>query len=336
MTQSFIRPLKLGNLTLRTNIIYSPLAGCSDLPFRKMAVRYKPGLVFNEMVKMDALIRHDTSTYRLLDYSKEMHPIGAQLCGSKIELAAPTARIVEDLGFDVLDLNCGCPVDKVTKDGSGSGMLLHPEKIGEILSRMVNAVDIPVTVKVRAGWSDDCINCEEITEIAEQAGAKAIFIHGRTRQQAYRGPANWDHIARAKKRAQSILVIGNGDIFSPEAAKDIFEKTACDGVLLSRGTMGAPWLARDIEMSLTGQKTPLRSEEFILNELELHFQYIKEYQNDRRALLDMRRVGCWYLKNMRLAKTLREKINKSKHVNEVLTLIKEYREDKQFIIGEVS
>src|SRR5579863_1856971 len=178
------RPFKLGNLELPSNIFCAPLAGCSDLPFRKMTTKFQPGIVYCEMVKMDALVRHDPHTYRLLDYTPGLHPIGAQLCGSKLQFVQQSAKIIEDLGFDVLDFNCGCPVDKVTKDGSGSGMLRTPELIGEMISAMVSAVKIPVTVKIRAGWDEAHINAAEITQIAEQAGAKAITIHGRTRAQA--------------------------------------------------------------------------------------------------------------------------------------------------------
>src|SRR5689334_17740332 len=172
------RPFQLGSLVLPSNIFCAPLAGCSDLAFRRMTAQYKPGLMFCEMVKMDALIRNDPHTYRLLDYEAHMHPIGGQLCGSKLHLAAPCAKIIEDLGFDVVDLNCGCPVDKVTKDGSGSGLLKNPELIGEIICEMVAAVRIPVTVKIRAGWDMQSINAPQITKIAEEAGAKAICIHG--------------------------------------------------------------------------------------------------------------------------------------------------------------
>src|SRR3984893_6443256 len=179
------RPFQLGALQLPSNIFCAPLAGCSDLPFRMMTTKFQPGLVYCEMVKMDALVRHDPHTYRLLDYETSMHPIGAQLCGSKPQLAGKSAKILEDLGFDVVDLNCGCPVDKVTKDGSGSGLLKNPQLIGEIISQMVASVRIPVTVKIRAGWDAQNINAEEITEIAEQAGAVAICIHGRTRSQGY-------------------------------------------------------------------------------------------------------------------------------------------------------
>ena len=199
-------PFNLGSAVLPNNVLFAPLAGCSDVPYRQMARRYNPGIVYCEMVKLDALVRHDPHTYRLLDYTPGMHPIGAQVCGSKAKYAKTAARIIEDLGFDVLDLNCGCPVDKVTKDGSGSGLLKTPYLIGEILSEMIATVKIPVTVKIRAGWDEAHINAAEVTKIAESAGAKAITVHGRTRAQAYRGPANWDHISDCKKAAKNILI----------------------------------------------------------------------------------------------------------------------------------
>jgi nifR3 family TIM-barrel protein len=273
------------------------------------------------MVKMDALVRHDKGTYNLLGYTEDMHPIGAQLCGSKVELAAPSARIVEDLGFDIIDINCGCPVDKVTKDGSGSALLKDPRKIGDIVASVVASVSLPVTVKIRAGWDDESINCEEVVKIAEEAGAKAVFVHGRTREQAYRGPAKWDYVARAKKAAKNIHVIGNGDIFTPESAQRILDETHCDGVLLSRGTLGAPWLAEDVERFLTGQESLPRPQEFVHAKLLEHFSFIKTYQEERRALLDIRRVGCWYLKEMPFARATRDQINKAQTLAEVENIL---------------
>src|SRR3990172_2025748 len=188
------RPFFLGKLKLSSNIFCAPLAGCSDLPFRRMTSFYQPGVLFCEMVKMDALIRNEPKTLEMLQFEKEMHPIGGQLFGSKPAIAGPCAKILEDLGFDSIDLNCGCPVDKVTKDGSGSGMLRNPTLIGEVIANMVAAVKIPVTVKIRIGWDLDSIVAPLVTQIAEEAGAAAICIHVRTRAQAYRGPANWDYI----------------------------------------------------------------------------------------------------------------------------------------------
>jgi len=319
--KKFVKPLKLGNLTLPSNVLYSPLAGCSDYPFRQMAARYKIGLMFCEMVKMDALIRHEPSTYHLLDFDPSMRPIGGQICGSKPELAGPCAKIIEELGFDVVDLNCGCPVDKVTKDGSGSGMLKHPELIGEVIANMVAAVDIPVTVKIRAGWDEESINACLITKIAEEAGAKAISIHGRTRQQKYTGKANWDHIKAAKEVAQSIKVIGNGDVFDAKAGLALFKHTGCDAILISRGTFGKPWIAEDVRR--LDNSEPLMIPD-IKEHLLDHMAYITSYQTDRKALLDMRRIGCWYLRDGTGTKKLRESLNRSKDLNEVENMIRNY------------
>lgn len=319
--KKYVKPIKLGNLTLPTNVFFSPLAGCSDYPFRQMASLFKPGLMFCEMVKMDALIRHEPSTYHLLDYDPSMRPIGGQLCGSKPELAGPTARIIEELGFDVVDLNCGCPVDKVTKDGSGSGMLKNPELIGEVIANMVAAVTIPVTVKIRAGWDDESINASLITKIAEQAGAQAISIHGRTRQQKYTGKANWDHIKAGKQAATSIKVIGNGDVFDAEAGLSLFKHTGCDAILISRGTFGKPWIAEDVKRLDQGLSPFIPDvKETLLD----HLAYTTAYQTDRKALLDMRRVGCWYLRNGTGTKKLRESLNRTKELTEVEALINNY------------
>lgn len=319
--KKFVKPLQLGNLFLPSNVFYSPLAGCSDYPFRQMAARYKIGLMFCEMVKMDAQIRHEPSTYHLLDFDPSMRPIGGQICGSKPKLAGPCARIIEELGFDVVDLNCGCPVDKVTKDGSGSGMLKNPELIGEVIANMVAAVNIPVTVKIRAGWDEESINACQITKIAEEAGAKAISIHGRTRQQKYTGKANWDHIKAAKEVAQSIKVIGNGDVFDAKAGLALFNHTGCDAILISRGTFGKPWIAEDVRR--LDNSEPLITPDIKKHLLD-HMAFITSYQTDRKALLDMRRVGCWYLRNGTGTKKLRESLNKSKNLKEVEKLIRNY------------
>ncbi len=318
------RPFYLGKLKLPSNIFCAPLAGCSDLPFRKMTVKYRPGLVYCEMVKMDALIYHNPQTYRLLDYEPSMHPIGAQLCGSKPEMAGKCAKIIEEMGFDVLDLNCGCPVDKVTKDGSGSGMLKNPELIGEVIANMVNAVKIPVTVKIRVGWDESSIVAPQVTQIAEQAGAAAICIHGRTRAQAYKGPANWDYIRDCKKAAKNILIIGNGDINDAESAERIFTHTGCDAILVARGTMGQPWIIEDIYRHFSGEPpltySPLDRRDSFLE----HLEHIVAYKDPHKAALDLRRVGCWFLRNLHGASKLRESINRTKSADEIRQLIHDY------------
>ncbi|MCH9612180.1 MAG: tRNA-dihydrouridine synthase B [Chlamydiia bacterium] len=317
--QKPFRPIQIGPLKLKNNVFYSPLAGVSDYPFREIVSRYRPGLFFCEMVKMEALTRGDRGTFRLLDYTPNQHPIGAQIVGGNESLAAQSAKIIEDLGFDLVDLNCGCPVDKVTKDGSGSGLLKTPEKIGNIIANMVSAVKIPVTVKIRAGWDEESINSPLITRIAEEAGAKVITIHGRTRKQAYKGPANWDFIKACKAEANNILVFGNGDVFSRQAALDMFDQTNCDGLLASRGTMGKPFLIQEIlgDLSLS----PEEEIDFQFQAFLDHFEIIRRYHPPARVLIELRKIGSWYLKGSSRGKALRDRLNKSRSLDEVLTAI---------------
>lgn len=317
-------PFYLGKKKLPNNIFYAPLAGCSDYPFRQMSAKYSPGLIYCEMVKMDALVRYDQGTFHILDYARKMHPIGGQICGSKPSIAGQAAKIIEDLGFDVVDLNCGCPVDKVTKDGSGSGMMKNPQLIGEVLSNMVAAVKIPVTVKIRAGWDENSINAPLITKIAEEAGAQAICIHGRTRQQAYRGPANWDWIKACKDVATSIKVIGNGDIFDALAAERMFSHTGCDAILVSRGTLGQPWIGEDIMRHLSGLEILNRTVEDCRQALLEHFHHTVNYHHAHRVVVDMRRVGCWYLKKSAGTRGFREQISRAESLDQVRDLIMSY------------
>jgi len=289
-----------------------------------MTSPYRPGLVYCEMVKMEALIRHDPHTYRLLDFETDMHPIGAQLCGTKPHLAAACARIVEELGFDVVDLNCGCPVDKVTKDGSGSGMLKNPQLIGEVIANMAAAVKIPVTVKIRTGWDEESINAVEITKIAEKAGAKAICVHGRTREQGYKGNANWAWIRECKAAANKIIVIGNGDLFDAPSVEKMFTETGCDAVLLSRGTFGQPWIVEDVYDLLSGLPKKARSHEDFRSALLEHLDHVVSYHADRKAAMDMRRIGCWYLKKGIGTRKLRESLNRARSVPEIRQLIESY------------
>lgn len=318
------RPFTLGKITLPSNIFCAPLAGCSDLPFRKMTSQFRPGLIYCEMVKMDALIRNDSGTLRMLDYEPSMHPIGAQLCGSKPELAAPCAQMIESMGFDVLDLNCGCPVDKVTKDGSGSGLLKALDLMGKIIENLVAAVSIPVTVKIRAGWDFNQIITKDATQIIEGAGASALCIHGRTRSQAYQGPANWEYIADCKKASKKMPIIGNGDGFDPLSVERMFKETGCDAVLLARGTMGKPWLIEDIYRHFDGKPPLIENGLQYRNYLLEHLDHILSYQNERKALLDFRRVCCWFLKGGKGMRHLREAVNRTQSALEIRSMILSY------------
>jgi tRNA-dihydrouridine synthase B len=283
--------------------------------------------MYCEMVKMDALVRNDSDSFHLLDFDETMHPIGGQLCGSKPQIAGQAARIIESLGFDVIDLNCGCPVDKVTKDGSGSGLLRNPELIGDLIANIVAAVKIPVTVKIRAGWDEEHLCAPLITEIAEKAGACAITIHGRTRAQGYEGLANRDVIKQCKQAANKIKVIGNGDIFDIESALHMFDYTGCDAILVARGTMGQPWIADDIHRALAGLPAIERTTMDYLETLMEHFAHIVAYANDKQAVLDMRRVGCWYCKNAPGMRDLRGLISKVKSLTEIKAILEEYAQN---------
>jgi tRNA-dihydrouridine synthase B len=320
MTKRKVQPFPLGNILLDNNIFYAPLAGCTDYPFRKIAKTFSPGLVYCEMVKMEALVRHDINTYHLLDYDETMHPIGAQICGSNPNIASSAAKIIEDLGFDVIDLNCGCPVDKVTKDGSGSAMLKTPNLIGDIISEIKSSVNIPVTVKIRSGWDENNICVESVTAIAEEAGAGVITVHGRTRKQGYRGCVNRDYIKAAKSAAKKIKVMGNGDILSPEDAFTMMEETGADGVVIGRGALSQPWIAQDI-FNHGKNNTPVKSREYVLQVMQQHFQYIMEYNVEKKALLDMRRVGFWYMKKCDRAKDIRIKLNSASSTKEVMLML---------------
>ena len=317
-------PWQLGHITLPNRVLYSPLAGCSDLPFRRMAAKYRPGLIFCEMVKMDAIVRYDPGTFHMLDYETDMHPIGAQLCGSKVELAAPAARIIEDLGFDVVDFNCGCPVDKITKDGSGSGMLKNPQRIGDIISNIVAAVSIPVTVKIRAGWDDANILAPEITRIAEEAGAAAITIHGRTREQAYKGNANWDYIQRCRAAATKSRSLAMEISLNRKTPCSMQAHTQCDAVMVSRGTMGQPWMARDIIKLSQGESLTTRDMADFRQELLEHFLHTVDYEQEQGALISMRRIGCWYFKSSSGTREFRHRISRASSVKEVRQLIADF------------
>ncbi|MBT3393756.1 MAG: tRNA dihydrouridine synthase DusB [Waddliaceae bacterium] len=319
----FSSPFCLRDLILRNNIIYAPMSGCSDFPFRRISREYHEGLIFCEMVKMEPLVRGHKGTLGYLDYSDDMHPIGAQLVGSNPAIAGESAKIIEDKGFDVIDLNCGCPVDKVIRDGSGSGMLKDPQRIGDIVEQMVSAVNIPVMVKIRAGWNNEGVNIEEITRIVEDAGAVAITIHGRTRSQGYSGSVNFEWVKACKAAAKNMLVIGNGDIFDGPSAKAMFDNTGCDGILVARGMLGNPWIAEDIERYMKGGDILEHSTEERRSALARHFSYMLEYKEERKALLEMRRVGCWYFKGLPRSSEFRGALMKAETKEAVWNLIKQ-------------
>lgn len=320
--------ISIKNVFLKSPVVYAPLAGFSDYPYRCMSAQYTPSLMFCEMVKVEGLHYSPARTLKLLDYSEHMRPIGGQLCGSKPEMAGEAAKVLEGLGFDLIDLNCGCPTDRITKDGSGSGLLKSPETIGKILESIIEAVKIPVTVKIRSGWDSHTINVEETVRIIREAGGSAVFVHGRTRAQGYVGPSNLEYIRRAKAAAgKDLLVFGNGDVFSPEAAKHMLESTGCDGVLVARGTMGAPWIGAQIEEYLrTGTyhrpSFLARKEAFVQ-----HLSFVEEYyKSEAKFLTETRKLCGHYLTSASHVRILRSALSKATSIREVYQLIAAYEE----------
>lgn len=247
---------------------------------------------------MDALVRLDAQTLRLLDVAavEGKGAVGAQIVGSKVELAAPCVEILQEMGFAAIDLNCGCPVDKVTKDGGGSGLLKDPYKIGQILRAMVSVAKVPISVKIRAGWHEGELLAPLICQIAQDAGATAISVHGRTRMQGYRGPADWSTIAACRPRCSSILLIANGDILDGPSAKKAFEVTGADALLLSRGTLGSPFVIEEVRSYLSGSSFSISLAERVALMIT-HYEEVRRYHNSTSAAIEMRKIVCWYLKD---------------------------------------
>ncbi|WP_100934383.1 tRNA dihydrouridine synthase DusB [Candidatus Chlamydia corallus] len=327
-------PIFIKNILLRSSTVYAPLAGFSDYPYRSMSALYQPGLMFCEMVKVEGMLYSPKRTLKLLDYNESMRPIGGQLCGSNPETSGEAAKILEGLGFDLIDLNCGCPTDKITKDGSGSGLLKTPELIGKILEKIISSVSIPVTVKIRSGWDSEHINVEDVVRIIRDAGASAVFVHGRTRAQGYHGPSHLDYISKAKAAAgKDFPVFGNGDIFSPEAAQKMLT-TECDGILVARGTMGAPWIGQQIQEYLTTGSYKnisfIKRKEAFLQHMHLVEDY---YQNETKFLSETRKLCGHYLISAAKVRFLRASLAKATSYREVYQLVNDYEEAEESSFG---
>ena len=310
-----IKKLKIGNVELQNNIILAPMAGLTDLPFRLVCEKYKPGLVVTEMVSSKALYYNDEKTKQLLKMDGEKRPVSAQIFGSDIESMTYAANYVSKIA-NIVDINMGCPTPKVVKNGDGSKLLLNLEKVYEIVKAVVRSSSVPVTVKIRKGWDSEHIVAVEAAKAIERAGASAIAVHGRTRAEYYTGIADWDIIKKVKENV-NIPVIGNGDIKSPEDAKKIFEQTNCDGIMIGRATLGKPWILEQIRTYLeNGTIRQISNKEIletILNHIELEVKEKGEYTGIR----EMRKHICYYLKSLPNASTVRDKINHLESKEEV-------------------
>ncbi|MDO4455024.1 MAG: tRNA dihydrouridine synthase DusB [Eubacteriales bacterium] len=313
---------KIGNVELRNQAVLAPMAGVTDLPFRLLCHEQGAGLLSMEMVSAKAISFHNKNTENLMEIDEREHPIALQLFGSDPDLISEVAKSIEERPFDILDINMGCPVPKVVNNGEGSALMKNPKRIGEIIEKTVKAISKPVTVKIRKGFNDSMVNAVEVAKIAEQSGAAAIAVHGRTREQYYSGQADWD-IIRQVKEAVHIPVIGNGDVTSPEKAKEMLEQTGCDAVMIGRGAKGNPWIFRQIAHYLeTGEKLEKPDIEEVKQMMMRHARMQMEYKGGFTGIREMRKHVAWYTTGYPHSARLRNLVNQAGSIEELEELIK--------------
>ncbi|MBD5459663.1 MAG: tRNA dihydrouridine synthase DusB [Lachnospiraceae bacterium] len=310
--------LTIGNVVLDNNVILAPMAGVTDLPFRLLCKEQGAGLLCMEMVSAKAIHYHNKNTDALMEIRPEEMPVSLQIFGSEPELMAEVAAQIEERPFAILDINMGCPVPKVVNNGEGSALMREPRKVEEIVSRVSRAVRKPVTVKIRKGFDDDSVNAVEIARIAESAGAAAVAVHGRTRQQYYSGSADWEIIARVKQ-AVKIPVIGNGDVDSPERAAEMLERTGCDGVMIGRGAQGNPWIFRQVTEYLESGRIPDKPEPAeVKRVIRRHAALLMQVKGEYTAVREMRKHLAWYTAGYPHSALFRRMINSMETMEDLL------------------
>ena len=313
--------MKIGDVELENPYILAPMAGVTDLPFRLLCKEQGAGLLCMEMISAKALQYKNKNTKALLAIHPGEYPVSLQLFGSDPYIISEMAKEIEELPFQILDINMGCPVPKVVKNGEGSALMKDPGKVYEIVNQTVKAIRKPVTVKIRKGFDDGHINAVEIAKVIEEAGGAAVAVHGRTREQYYSGRADWE-IIRQVKEAVSIPVIGNGDVVSGETAQAMMRQTGCDGVMIGRAAQGNPWIFRELaDYERTGKTAARPSKEELRAAMLRHARLQIEFKGDYLGIREMRKHVSWYTKGMEGSAKLRDAINRVESYEELEELL---------------
>lgn len=313
--------LQIGDVILKNNVILAPMAGVTDLPFRLLCKEQGAGLLCMEMVSAKAIYYNNKNTETLMQIEPEERPVSLQLFGSDPVIMSEMAKRIEDRPFDILDINMGCPVPKVVNNGEGSALMKNPGLVRKIVTSVSKAIKKPLTVKIRKGFDENNINAVEIAKIIEDSGAAAVAVHGRTRQQYYSGKADWD-IIRQVKEAVSIPVIGNGDVDSPQKAKQMLEETGCDGIMVGRAAEGNPWIFREISHYLdTGELLPRPALEEVKEMILRHARLQLEYKGEYTGMREMRKHVAWYTAGFPHSARLRGAVNEIESMEQLMVLL---------------